>query len=183
MLVVADTGTRRRLGHTDFNQRFAECREASRLLGVAALRDVPPDDLEERLSILPNPLHRRARHVVREIARTVATADLLERGELAAVGREMNASHAGLRDEYEVSTPELDALAEAAWKLPGVYGSRMSGGGFGGCTISLLAAGALGDFRRLVPSAYREATGREAAVFPVTASAGARVERLTGAVR
>lgn len=174
-LVVCDTGTRRSLQSSAFNQRFEECRQASARLGVPSLRDVPGEGLDARLADLPEPLRRRARHVVREIARTLDAARALERGDLPALGRLMDASHAGLRDDYEVSTAELDALVLAARAIPGVYGSRMSGGGFGGCTLSLVDEQALPGFPALVRDAYRGAAGRTAEVFVCRPSDGATV--------
>ncbi|HTL04206.1 MAG TPA: galactokinase [Gemmatimonadales bacterium] len=178
VLVVSDSGTRRSLQSSAFNQRFRECAEASALLGVAALRDVPIEALDRLLPSLPEPLRRRTRHVVQEIARTLETAAALEQGDLAAVGRFMNGSHQGLRDDYEVSTPELDALVAAARAQPGVYGSRMSGGGFGGCIISLVSRDTLEGFAERVAEQYRGVTGREAKSFAVRPSAGAGVDAL-----
>jgi len=178
VLVVSDSGTRRSLQSSAFNQRFRECAEASALLGVAALRDVPFGALDRLLPSLPEPLRRRTRHVVQEIARTLQTAAALEQGDLAAVGRFMNGSHQGLRDDYEVSTPELDALVAAARAQPGVHGSRMSGGGFGGCIISLVSRDTLEGFAERVAEQYRGVTGREAKSFAVRPSAGADVDAL-----
>ena len=177
-LVVCDSGTRRNLQDSAFNQRFRECREASERLGVASLRDVPVEHLEERLQSLPEPLRRRARHVVREIDRTVRAARALEQGDLTALGRHMDASHTGLRDDYQVSTAELDALVGIARAIPGVYGSRMSGAGFGGCTLSLVSETALPEFPERVREGYRGATGREATVFVCRPSDGASVREL-----
>ena len=176
-LVVSDSGTRRSLQSSAFNERFGECREASAALGVAALRDVPAAELDALLPRLAEPLRRRTRHVVQEIARTLQTAAALERGDLVAVGAYMDASHRGLRDDYEVSTPALDALVAGARQLPGVYGSRMSGGGFGGCAISLVAEPAVAEFGDRVADSYRRATGLEANSFVVRPSAGASVQR------
>lgn len=178
VIVVSDTGTRRSLQSSAFNERFRECAEASAALGVASLRDVAEAELDSLLPQLEEPLRRRARHVVREIARTLRTAAALERGDLAAVGGYINASHQGLRDDYEVSTPELDALVAAARQAPGVYGSRMSGGGFGGCTLSLVAEGAATEFSARVADSYHRTTGREANSFVVRPSAGATVLRV-----
>jgi len=111
--------------------------------------------------------------VVSEIERTRRAAERLSAGDLAAVGALMNASHQGLRDDYQVSTPELDALVEAARGVGGVFGSRLSGAGFGGCTLSLVALEAVPAFQEQVPARYRRATGREAAVYVCQPSDGA----------
>src|SRR5207302_9489320 len=122
--------------------------------------------------------YRRARHVVTENARTVAAADALRRGDWETVGRLMYASHDSLRNDYEVSCPELDllvGLAAEAGQAGGVIGSRMTGGGFGGCTISLVRRGREDEVAARIGTAYREATGREATVFATRPAAGAQV--------
>src|SRR5690606_21742047 len=108
-------------------------------LGVTDLRDITLEDLERRGHTLAEPLGRRARHVVNEIERTRRAADALEAGDTFTLGRRMAESHASLRDDLEVSTPELDTLVRLAGEIHGVYGSRLCGAGFGGCTLSLVA--------------------------------------------
>jgi galactokinase len=133
-VLAIDSGTRRSLAGTAYNERRAQCEEAARLLGVGALRDVADP---QTLRALPPPLDRRARHVVMENRRVLAAlqANAEEFGAL------MNASHASLRDDFEVSTPALDALAEALQRQPGVYGARLTGAGFGGACVALTRAG------------------------------------------
>ena len=125
----------------DYRVRRAECDRAAALLGVRELRDVSAADLDA-VECLPAPLDRRARHVVTEIARVDAARAALRAGRLEELGRLMNASHASMRDDFEISTPEIDHLVEAARAQPATYGARLTGGGFGGCLVILTAAGA-----------------------------------------
>ncbi|MBI4408294.1 MAG: galactokinase [Gemmatimonadetes bacterium] len=172
-LIAADTGVRHELASSAYGARVQECRDAAERLGVAELRDVEPAELERKQGALPEPLLRRARFVVSEIERTRRAAEALAAGDLPLVGRLIDESHAGLRDQYEVSTPELDALVGAAREIDGVYGSRMVGAGFGGCTLSLVAEEAVPEFLRRVPAAYHEATGRTAALHVCRTHSGA----------
>jgi galactokinase len=174
-VIATDSGTRRNLHETAYNDRVRETRDAAARLGVRSLRDITPSEFEERAGSLPEPLLRRARHVVHEIARTHAAADALEHGELERVGALLGDSHNTLRTDYEVSTPELDALVEISAAVPGVYGSRLSGAGFGGCILSLVAADAVADFVEHVPAMYRDRTGHHAATYVCRASRGAGV--------
>src|SRR5205085_4997095 len=114
------------------------CEAAAKALGVPALRDVTPEDLERQRGRLDDVTYRRARHIVTENTRTVAAAEALRRGDWTTVGRLMYASHASLRDDFEGSCAELDTLVGLAAEAAGVIGSRMTGGGFGGCTVSLV---------------------------------------------
>src|SRR5690606_35222684 len=113
-------------------------------------------------------IYQRCRHVITENDRVQKSVAALERGDLAAFGVLMNASHDSLRDHYEVSCPEIDLLVELALKVPGVLGARMTGGGFGGSTVNLVAAGAVEDFSRRVVENYRRQTGREGRLFVST---------------
>jgi len=178
-IVVCDTRVKHDLASSAYNQRRAECEEAAalfarRLPGVVALRDVTPEDFERFGSDLPDPIQRRARHVVTENARTVTAAELLEHGELDRLGSLMVASHASLRDDYEVSSPELDLAVEVALSVPGVYGARMTGGGFGGCAIALAAERAVGTLSDAWRERLRDRFGRSVEVFASAAHAGAR---------
>lgn len=177
-IVVCDSGVRHTLVGSEYNERRAACEQAVQLLRarlprIAALRDVSPAQLEASADLLPPVVYRRARHVVSEIERTLAAAAALERGDLARFGALMDASHASLRDDYEVSTPELDTLAEIARRLPGCYGSRLTGGGFGGSTVSLVEEGAVDRFAAELVAGYRERLGREAQALVCTPSEGA----------
>ena len=177
-IIATDSGIRRNLHETAYNQRVRETRDAARRLGIRTLRDISPDDLEAGSGELNDLLKRRARHVVHEIARTRAAVDALEHNEMSRLGELLGESHAALRDDYEVSTPELDALVEIARATPGVYGSRLSGAGFGGCTLSIVEEDAVPDFLERVPALYRERTGREAQPHVCRAAPGASVEVL-----
>jgi galactokinase len=176
-VIIADSGTRRSLGSSAYNQRVRECAEAARLLHVRKLRDVDPTEFERRENGLPETVRRRARHVVTEIMRTREAASALEAGALWRVGRSMNESHESLREDFEVSTSELDALVLAARSVHGVYGSRLSGAGFGGCTISLVARWAAYDFVERVADEYRRQTGRDAQLWVLRPADGASLLR------
>jgi galactokinase len=162
-VVVADTRKQRGLMDSEYNTRRRECEEGVQILQrylpqVQALRDVSTDQFAEYQGQLPENVRRRCRHIVYENERVLRGVAALQAGDLVAFGRLMNESHASLRDDYEVSCPELDIMAEAAWKVEGVYGSRMTGAGFGGCTVSLVAEEAVESFRNRVAAAYEEAT-------------------------
>jgi galactokinase len=166
-VLICDTRIRHELSSSAYNERRRQCEAgvaliAADLPGVRALRDVSESDLESVAPRLPELIARRCRHVVSENARTLAAARYLKSGELARMGELMSASHASLRDDYEVSCPELDEAVAAASVEPGVYGSRMTGGGFGGCTVSVLERSALDR----VTSAIRERLRSRFAIVP-----------------
>jgi galactokinase len=169
-LVVADTGISRRLVGSEFNTRRRQCRRAVELLRralpeIATLRDVSPEELEAHLGLLPPPLDLRARHVVGECERTRRAAAALRVGDLAAVGRLMRLSHESSRDLYEVSVPELDTLAAAAWQAPGCLGARFSGAGFGGCVAALVEEEAERQVAAAMVSSFEERFGRQPQLF------------------
>jgi galactokinase len=177
-LVVASTGRPRRLGSSAYNERREECQRAVASIAaldpsVRALRDVDEAMLERHRDVLDPVAYRRAWHVVTENARVVATATALTSGDLEAVGRSMTASHASLRDLFEVSSPELDALVEIAAATPGVIGSRMTGAGFGGCTVTLVRAAEAEALAARFGRDYPERTGLQATVWTVRAVDGA----------
>jgi galactokinase len=166
-VLICDTRIRHELSSSAYNERRRQCEAgvvliAADLPGVRALRDVSESELERVAPHLPELISRRCRHVVSENARTLAAARYLESGQLARLGELMSASHASLRDDYEVSCPELDEAVAAACIEPGVYGSRMTGGGFGGCTVSVLERSALDR----VTSAIRERLRSRFAIVP-----------------
>ncbi len=164
-IIVADTMKRRGLVDSEYNTRRQECEEGVRILQrylpqVRALRDVSMAQFKVQSSKLKaQNVRRRCRHIIYENERVLKSVAALQAGDLAAFGQLMNESHASLRDDYEVSCAELDIMVEAAWQVDGVYGSRMTGAGFGGCTVSLVAEEAAEDFRARVAAAYEEATG------------------------
>jgi galactokinase len=177
-LVVCHTGSARRLGASDYNLRRAECDRAVAALarerpGLTALRDVGPDDLGWAAAILDGVAFRRCRHVVTENARVLETIAALEAADETALGAIFAASHASLRDDYEVSSPELDVLVDVATTTPGVIASRMTGGGFGGCTVVIARPGTEDRLAAEVARRYDAATGLRARVIPVRAVDGA----------
>ena len=178
-IVVADTGVRRQLASSEYNVRRAQCERAVQILreytpSIRALRDVSATDLARLKRHLPEVIYRRARHVVGDSARVVQTAEALRAGDMAAVGALMRASHVSLRDDYEVSSPELDVLAEAAWEVEGCYGARLTGAGFGGCIVALVATEEAPDFERHVSAAYEMAFGRRPDVYACRSADGVR---------
>lgn len=178
-VVVCDTRVKHDLSTSEYNTRRAECERGVELLkeflpGVTQLRDVGVEEFERHESRLPEPVRRRCRHVVGENERTLRAARALRRGDLEEVGRLMRRSHESLRDDYEVSCAELDFLAETAWDFgAGVVGSRMTGGGFGGSTVSLVRRAALADFERTITGEYRRRFDTEPAVHVTDAGEGA----------
>jgi galactokinase len=174
-VVVVDSAVRRALGDSPYNERRQECARAAAALGAAALRDVTLDELERKRGDLPKTLYRRARHVVSEEARVLAAAEALRAGDADTLGRLLVESHDSLRDDFEVSCRELDLLVELARGVPGVAGARLTGAGFGGCTVNLVREEALPAFERAVVAAYREQTGLPAEMHVVRGHAGLRV--------
>ena len=174
MLLVIDT----RAPHTHVDSEYAarrrSCEEAARVLGVAALRDVPEEALDgPALDRLDPVARRRVRHVVTEDARVLRTVDLLRHGRVREIGPLLTASHASLRDDYEVSVPELDVAVDAALHA-GVYGARMTGGGFGGAAIALTDADRLEETQAAIERAYADRGFPAPGFFPAVPSAGAR---------
>ncbi|HEX8354898.1 MAG TPA: galactokinase [Pyrinomonadaceae bacterium] len=177
-VVICDSGVKHELSASEYNTRRAECEQGVALLrealpGIKALRDVTAGQLEQHKSLLPERVARRCRHVVTENERTLSAADALRRGALGELGRLMWLSHRSLRDDYEVSCRELDALVEIAEGVDGVLGARMTGGGFGGCTVNLVRRDAVDAFRASVAERYQLATGRVPAVYVSEAADGA----------
>lgn len=177
-LVVADTRKPRALAASAYNTRRSECEAAVEALRrrfpeVRALRDATVDMLRACEGLMAPVVFRRALHVVEENLRVLESVKALEGGDLGRFGRLMDASHESLRDLYEVSCVELDILVEEARRVEGCLGSRMTGAGFGGCTVSLVRADAVEEFVRRVGPAYRNRTGLEAVLYVVEAVDGA----------
>jgi len=163
-LVVVNSMVRHQLAAGEYNRRREQCEQGVALLskalpGIRALRDVSFADLAQYGATLPEVVLRRCRHVVSENDRTLRAAAALEAGQVEEFGRLMNESHASLRDDYEVSCRELDVLVETARRLDGVLGARMTGGGFGGCTVNLVRAEAAERFVAGVAEGYAAAVG------------------------
>ena len=172
-IVILDTGTRRGLVDSEYNARRAQCEAAARHFGLAALRDIDLPTFLERERELDPLMQKRARHVVSENARTLQARDAMNAGDAAALGQLMIASHISLRDDFEVSSPALDAIVDCANAVPACYGARMTGAGFGGCAVALVDAAAAADFTGRVAASYRSATGNQPALYVTKASRGA----------
>jgi galactokinase len=178
-LVICHSGAPRNLATSEYNVRRAECDRAVAALAaldpsVRALRDVTPELLAAGRDRLDETAFRRARHVVTEDARVLATIEALGADDLDAVGAALDASHRSLRDDFEVSSPALDALVEIARSVPGVIGARLTGAGFGGCTVNLVQDDAVPALRRAIETDYPDRTGLTPRVFEVRAADGAR---------
>jgi galactokinase len=170
-LMVLDTNTPHALVDSEYATRRASCEEASRLLGVAALRDV--DDLDAALGRLPDEvMRRRVRHVVTENARVLAAADLLRQGRVSELGPLLDASHASMRDDFEITVPTVDLAVETA-RAEGAIGARMTGGGFGGCIIGLVPTGASDRVAAAIAERFAAAGFNPPAHFVGVPSAGA----------
>ncbi|MDH7494215.1 MAG: galactokinase [Candidatus Saccharicenans sp.] len=179
-VIISDTGVRRELASSEYNVRRRQCEEGVRILqkyypGLKSLRDVSLEMLQEHRAEFDPVVWKRCAYVVRENDRVALACQDLLRHDFNSFGLRMQESHLGLRDEYEVSSPELNLLVEAASTVPGVLGSRMMGAGFGGCTISLVEAAAVEEFQARVSAAYRRETGREPAIHVVRIEAGTRI--------
>ena len=166
------------LASSEYNARRAECEEGVRRLAqhlpdVLSLRDVTINDLKQFGDELPEVIRKRCRHVVSENARVLAAATALQGEDLETFGRLMRESHRSLRDDYEVSCEELDLMVEIANKAEGVFGARMTGGGFGGCTVNLVQSDSVDSFKETVAKGYAEATGREPEIYVCSAAQGA----------
>ena len=177
-LLIINTNVKHELSGGEYAERRAQCEEAVRNLGVKSLRDVTVDQLEKGKSKMRDLVYRRARHVIGEISRTVRAAGSVRQSDWPAVGRLMYASHVALRDDYEVSCPELDAvvkIAEAIGEQGGVYGCRMTGGGFGGCCVALVKASSADGITKKIAADYKARTGIASTIFASRPAAGATV--------
>jgi galactokinase len=177
-LVICNTMVKHQIGTSDYNTRRAECEEGVRRLsavlpGIIALRDVTLAQLEKHRALLPEVIYRRCRHIITENGRVHAVAAALESGEIGDLFPLMAESHRSMRDDYEISCPELDIMVELAAKQPGVYGARMTGGGFGGCTINLVDAEHAPEFQRHMIAEYQAATGLRPDIYICEAAQGA----------
>ena len=176
-IVVADSGMRRTLAGSAYNDRRAACEQAVVLLqkykpGLRSLRDISTVEFAAFSEYLPDEIRHRAEHIVKEIHRVQQAVNALRGDDARLFGGLMFAGHKSLRDLYQVSIPELDALVETARDLPGIYGARLTGAGFGGCTVNLIEATQAEDFIRGLIEGYRQRTGKEAKAYLCRASAG-----------
>ena len=176
-LVIACSNKKRGLADSKYNERRSECEAAlaqiQKVKPIQSLGDLTTEEFEALAENIADPVQRRrARHAVTENQRTIQAVSALQQGDLEQFGQLMNASHRSLRDDYEVTGKELDTLVETAWKQPGVLGSRMTGAGFGGCTISLVQEECVDDFMRAVGTAYLEQIGYAADFYSVSIGDG-----------
>ncbi len=181
-VVVIDSGVQRKLTAGAYNERRSQCEDGAARLkafdpAVESLRDVSRDLFEAHADALPETVRRRCRHVVTENARVRESVETLEAGDVERFGELVNASHDSLRDDYEVSGPELDRLVTIARQVDGVLGSRLTGAGFGGCTVSLVRPDAVETLRQAVLARYPAETGLEPRLWTSAAADGAAVER------
>ena len=177
-LVVCNTMVKHDLAVNEYNKRRAECEEGVRLLkkalpAIVALRDVSSAQLQQHHHLLPTKIHQRCRHVVTENERVLRAAAAFEKGDFPAIARLMADSHNSLRDDYEVSCRELDLMVEIADSQKGVLGARMTGGGFGGCTINLVEHGAVETFVAAVAREYQLRTSLKPEIYTLKAAHGA----------
>ena len=185
--VVCDTGVHHELAATEYNRRRGECEEgaaeAARILtaqDVRALRDIVPGQLSALEPELDPVVFKRVRHVVTENARVLEAAQSMREQNYVALGVLMDASHESLSSDFEVSCIELDMMVELAWSQMGVYGARMTGGGFGGCTINLIDAEHVDAFCTSVGLGYEQKTGTAPSIYVCAAEKGAEVIRRAG---
>ncbi|MCM1034268.1 MAG: galactokinase [Paludibacter sp.] len=178
-IVISNTHSPHKLDSGAYNDRVAQCKKAVEELNsvrpLKYLAELTQEEFNKIEHAITDPIaHKRARHVVGEVQRTTDAVDALRKGDITAFGKLMCASHISLRDDYEVTGPELDALAEETWKIEGVIGSRMTGGGFGGCTVSLVKEESIPDFIEKVGKAYTERIGLKADFYIAEIGDGAR---------
>ena len=171
--VVCNTKTKHDLAEGEYNKRRAECEKAAAIFGQRSLRDVSEVDLKNAPPDMPTVLKKRARHVVTENARVLASVSALRAGDLRELGELMDGSHESLRDDFEVSCPELDTMVSIARRQPGILGARMMGGGFGGCTINLVRPDVQEEFIANVSREYQDETGIAPELYKVTVGNGA----------
>jgi galactokinase len=177
-LVVCNTMVKHELGKSEYNTRRAECEEGVRILAgkrpeIKALRDVSIEELERSKGELSDVVYKRCRHVITENKRVLDAATALEAEDLRKFGELMYASHQSLRNDYEVSCKELDMMVDLASHLDGVYGARMTGGGFGGCTVNLVESDSAEAFRKDIATGYENRTRIKPDIYTFTPAAGA----------
>ncbi|MFL6375731.1 MAG: galactokinase [Pyrinomonadaceae bacterium] len=176
--IVCDSKVQHSLASSEYNQRRAQCELGVKILrrelgNIDALRDVTPEEIEAYREVLPEIVYRRCKHVVTEDQRVLAAAEALESGNVERMGELMLSSHQSLKFDYQVSCPELDLLVDAAKEIDGVYGARMTGGGFGGCTVNLIREDVEEVFRKVVADIYQGTFGIEPDIYAFEAADGA----------
>ncbi len=178
-IVITNSGVKHTLAGSAYNERRrqseAALRDLQAVTDIKTLGDLSENEFENFADAIKDPVNKkRAKHAVSENARTIKAVSALRNGEMAAFGKLMSESHVSLRDDYEVSCSEIDILVEEAWKIDGVIGSRITGGGFGGCTVSIVKNEAIDDFKDRIGRIYKEKTGLEAQFYIADAADGAR---------
>jgi galactokinase len=173
--VVLDTTTRRGLVDSAYNERRFQCEEAATFFGVKALRDVSLQKFEAGAARLNSTTRRRARHVVTENQRTLAAVESMGQDDAHSLGQLMNASHTSLRDDFEVSSKELNLMVDLAQSQDGCYGARMTGAGFGGCAVALVESGTVDTFTTAVAQGYQEQTQLDPGIYICQATDGAEL--------
>ncbi len=178
-IVITNSNVPHSLAGSEYNLRRQQCEEAladiNKIKKISCLCGLNQNELDEYSYCVKNPVNlRRAHHAVSENARAIRASHALKSGDLKTFGRLMNASHVSLRDDYQVTVPELDTLASLAWEFPGVIGSRMTGGGFGGCTVSIVESEKVNDFIEKIGAGYEKLTNRKASFYCIETSDGAK---------
>ncbi|MCM1175779.1 MAG: galactokinase [Blautia sp.] len=176
-IVVTNSKVKHQLVDSEYNVRRSECEKAleelQSVVDIKGLGDLSEEQFEQYKSAIKDDVRvRRAKHAVYENQRTIRAVEALKNNDVRLFGELMNASHVSLRDDYQVSCDEIDVLVEEAWKVPGVIGSRITGGGFGGCTVSIVKDEAVAEFQEKVGAAYRERVGKEADFYVVEIGGG-----------
>lgn len=178
-IIVTNSNVKHELVNSEYNVRRSECetalKELQTVIDINGLGDLSEEEFEQHKSAIKDDVRiRRAKHAVYENQRTIRAVEALKKNDLELFGKLMNASHVSLRDDYQVSCDEIDVLVEEAWKVPGVIGSRITGGGFGGCTVSIVKDDAVEDFKEKVGKAYQERVGKSADFYVVEIGDGPR---------
>ncbi|MDE7019277.1 MAG: galactokinase [Lachnospiraceae bacterium] len=171
-IIVTNSNVKHQLVNSEYNVRRSECEKAleelQTVIGINSLGDLSEEQFEQYKTAIKDEVRvRRAKHAVYENQRTIRAVEALKNNDLDLFGKLMNASHVSLRDDYQVSCPEIDVLAQEAWKIPGVIGSRITGGGFGGCTVSIVKDEAVEEFKEKIQAAYEEKVGKLADFYVV----------------
>ncbi len=175
VFVVMDTATRHAHTESGYNERREQCDAAAEFFGVSHLRDVDMDTFQARADEMPAVLRRRARHIISENARVLQAANAMTAGDVAKMGKLMDASHASLRDDFEVTNDELNIIVELSQDQPGCFGARMTGGGFGGSAVALVEEPLAKGFSEIIHRGYQQATGLEPHIYVCQASDGVRI--------
>lgn len=177
-IIITNSKVKHSLVTSEYNVRRQECADAlsdlQKELSISSLGELTPEEFEEAKHLIRDEVRvKRAKHAVYENQRTIAAVKALKEGDITKFGELMNQSHVSLRDDYEVSCKEIDLLVDLSWNTPGVIGSRITGGGFGGCTVSIVKNEAVDNFIKNVGEAYKEKFGYEAEFYVVDIGVGA----------